>query len=90
VGPEAIIETTICEEARAAGWKAWKLTFLGVRGAPDRAFGKAGRAIIMEFKRRGEWPTKQQSKRHRELREYFGFEVYWVDNAQDARRILNL
>lgn len=90
MGPEAVIETTICDEARADGWKAWKLTFIGVRGAPDRAFGKAGQTILIEFKRKDEEPTKQQLRRHQELRDYFGFNVFWVDNATDARRILKL
>lgn len=90
MGPEAEIETTICNEAKAAGWKAWKLAFLNIRGAPDRVFGKGGRTVMIEFKRGGEEPTKQQARRHTDLREFFGFEVHWVDNAADARRILGL
>lgn len=90
MGPEAEIERTICAEAEDDGWKAWKLTFLSVNGAPDRIFGKSRRAVLIEFKRTGETPTKQQLRRHRELRDYFGLEVYWADTAQEARRILGL
>lgn len=90
MGPEAKIERTICDEAEAAGWKAWKLTFPAVNGAPDRIFGRERRAVLIEFKAPGEEPTRQQLKRHKELRDYFGFEVYWCDSMADARRILNL
>ena len=89
-GPEAEIERTIRKEAIADGWKVRKLAFLDANGAPDRAFGKNRRAVIIEFKAPGETPTKQQARRHEELRDYFGFEVHWVDNARAARRILKL
>ena len=88
--PEEYVETTICKEAKRAGWRTFKLSFLGVRGAPDRLFGKGGRAILIEFKAPGEEPTRQQSRRQEELAEVFGLEVYWVDNLDDAREILDL
>jgi len=87
---EAEIEQAICSEAEDAGWLQRKLMFIGTRGANDRIFGKAGRAVLIEFKRPGETPSRQQAKRHRELREDFGLEVHWCDNMDDARRILNL
>lgn len=90
MGPEAEIELPICDEAKADGWLVRKLAFIGTRGAPDRAFGKKRRTIIIEFKAPGEAPTKQQLRRHAELRDEFGWEVYWVDNAPEARRILGL
>jgi hypothetical protein len=46
--------------------------------------------VLIEFKAPGEEPTRQQSKRHRELVDDFGFEVYWADNLDDARLILDL
>lgn len=90
MGPEAAIERPICDEARAAGWTVRKLAFLDIRGAPDRLFGKDGRAVLIEFKAPGEPPTKQQLKRHAELRDDFGLEVHCTDNKRDARRILQL
>lgn len=89
-GPEAAIERTICKEAEDAGWLVYKLTFIGVNGAPDRLFGRDGRAILIEFKRPGEEPTRQQYRRHQELRDYFGFEVAWADSLSGARDILGL
>lgn len=89
-GPEAEIERTIRKEAKADGWKVRKLAFLDANGAPDRIFGKNKRAVLIEFKAPGEEPTRQQLARRDELRDYFGFEVYWTDNLRDARKILKL
>lgn len=89
-GPEATIERTICREAEKHGWLVRKLTFLGVRGAPDRIFGRGGKTIVMEFKRLGAVPTQQQLKRHRELTHDFGWVVYVCDNLADARWLLGL
>lgn len=89
-GPEATIERAIYKEAKADGWTVYKLKFLDTNGAPDRLFGKGGRAVLIEFKAPGEEPTRQQAKRHRELRDDFGFEVHWVDNLTDARNVLCL
>lgn len=90
MGPEALIERTIRAEAKEAGWIVYKVQFPDTNGAPDRLFGKDRRGVFIEFKRGNKEPTRQQYKRHKELRELCGFEVYWVDNEQDARRILNL
>jgi hypothetical protein len=90
MGPEAIVERTICDEARDAGWKVRKVAFLDIRGCPDRFFGRGGRAIIIEFKRGGKEPTRQQWKRIAELRDDFGWEVYVCDNIAHGRAILGL
>lgn len=90
MGPEAEIERTICREAKAEGWIVRKLAFIGTRGAPDRIFGRSGRTVLIEFKAPGEEPTTQQSRRHAELRDEFGFEVYWCDDYDEPRRILQL
>lgn len=89
-GPEAEIERTVCKEAERAGWLVRKLRFVGTNGAPDRIFGKGRRCVVIEFKAPGESPTRQQAKRHVELREDFGWDVYWTDNANQARRMLGL
>lgn len=90
MGPEARIERTICDEAKADGWVVRKLRFLDANGAPDRLFGKARRTVVIEFKAPGEEPTRQQLKRHAELRDEFGWEVYWCDDFDEPRRILQL
>jgi hypothetical protein len=73
-----------------SGWRTYKLSFVGTRGAPDRLFGKDGRSILIEFKAPGEKPTPQQTLRHTELREQFGFDVRWTDSLDGARDILDL
>lgn len=88
--PEATIETTICREAKDAGWICRKLQFIGVRGAPDRIFGKDSFTVMIEFKRLGERPTRQQTVRHDELRKMFGWEVYACDSLDSAREVLRL
>lgn len=78
------------KRAKTQGWRVYKVQFLGVRGAPDRLFGKKKRPVMIEFKAVGEEPTAQQLIRHQELRENFGIEVYWTDNYADACRILEI
>lgn len=89
-GPEATIERQLCREAKAAGWKVYKLVFVNVRGAPDRWFGKDGSSVLIEFKDLGEEATPQQLRRHRELREYFGIETHVCDTLDGARRVLGI
>ena len=74
------------DQAKLHGWLSRKVVFHGVNGSPDRWFGKIGqkRHLIIEFKIPGETPTVQQLKRHKELREDFGFTVVWVDSYEWA------
>ena len=90
MGPEAEIERRTVKEAKADGWLVRKLAFLGTRGATDRLFGKQRQAIFIEFKAPDEEPTRQQLRRHKELRDVFGFKVYWCDSIEEARDILGL
>lgn len=87
---EIVDETKTVKQAVKHGYKVRKLMFIGVRGAPDRMFGRDGEAILIEFKRPGEEPGAQQLKRHEELRECFGFRVYWTDSYSEACRILDI
>lgn len=89
-GPEATLERTICEEAKLDGWIVYKLKFIDCRGAPDRFFGKNGRALFIEFKAPGKKPNLQQRKRHRELLNDFGMEVHWCDDLFNARHLLGI
>lgn len=83
-------ETRAVKQAVKHGYKVRKLAFVGVRGAPDRLFGRRGRAVLIEFKRIGEVPSVQQLRRHQELREDFGFSVHWTDDYFEACRILEI
>lgn len=88
-GPEAIVERTTCKRAKEQGWTVRKVSFLGTRGAPDRLFGRPGRGVFIEFKRAGGDATKQQARRHAELRSW-GFEVHVCDTIEQAADVLEL
>lgn len=64
-----------CEYLEAHGWFVAKFTSPGLRGVPDRICIRNGRTVFIEWKRGNLVPSKQQEKRHREMRE-FGVEVY--------------
>lgn len=81
------IEQPAREFAEKRGWLFEKVTSASRRGWPDRFCARAGRIMLLEFKKPGEEPTQQQIKRHDELRAY-GIEVHWVDNINDAKRLL--
>lgn len=83
-------ETDTVKQAVKHGWKTRKLMFIGVRGAPDRLFGRDGRSVLIEFKRDGETPSLQQLRRHDELRRDFGFVVVWTDSYEEACAILEI
>jgi hypothetical protein len=73
-----------------SGPRPLKIIFRGLRGAPDRLFGRGGRCLLIEFKRLNETPTLQQLKRHNELRQVFGLEVAWTDRYEEACEILGI
>lgn len=77
------IEQPAREFAEKRGWLFEKVTSASRRGWPDRFCARAGRIMLVEFKRPGKEPTPQQFKRHDELRA-FGIEVHYIDNLRDA------
>lgn len=83
-------ERKTVDQAIKHGWKVRKLMFIGVRGAPDRMFGKNGRCVLIEFKREDEVPRRQQMIRHEELRSAYGLEVHWTDSYEEACQILGI
>lgn len=87
---ELKVETDTVKQAVRFGYKVRKLMFIGVRGAPDRLFGRGGHSTLIEFKRDGEVPTPQQMRRHEELRQDFGFRVEWTDSYAEACEILGI
>ena len=85
---EKEIERPAHDYAKLRGWIAEKIMRTGRKGFPDHFFARSGRVLLIEFKRPGELPNRQQLKRHRELREH-GVEVFIVDNLDEAKRILH-
>ena len=86
---EAPIEGVACQLAEDAGWLVRKVSWVGRRAAPDRLFAKAGRVVLIEFKRPGEDATKQQKIEHDRFREA-GIEVYVCDSIESAMSVLGL
>jgi len=84
---ESSIEADAITYAERHGWWIAKFVSPGLRGVPDRIFIRDGRVLFLELKRPGEEPTRQQLKRHREMRAH-GAEVQWVDNLADAYELL--
>jgi len=84
---ESDIERPAHLYAESRGWIAVKIMRASVKGFPDHFFARAGRVILIEFKRPGEPPGPQQLRRHRELRGQ-GVEVFVVDDLEKAREIL--
>lgn len=99
---ESSLEDKITTYAAKRGWWEGKFVCPGQVGVPDRIFGRPdkrlmcvdmapntfhARVVLIEVKRDGEKPTEKQLSKHREMRRY-GFEVHWVDNLEDAMRIL--
>lgn len=84
---ESKVESDIRKYALARGWWVSKFTSPGKRGVPDRIFIKNSFVVFIEIKRPGEKPSKQQELRMAEMKRY-GALVYWVDNLNDAKEIL--
>lgn len=85
---EIRLEDDAIDLAKRRGWRQWKVQFIGVRGAPDRWFFKAGRLLIVEFKKRDKKPEPQQARRHRQLAEA-GFKVHAIDRYEDFVALLD-
>jgi hypothetical protein len=80
---EIEIEGPACAYAESRGWFEIKIERASKNGFPDRFLARRGRIILVEFKAPKEEPTKQQLKRHRELRGH-GVEVFVIDNMNAA------
>lgn len=69
---------------------------LALKYAPDKSADWPDRLVLLpdnrffwlEFKREGEVPRESQHTKHRYLRAW-GHKVYWVDNLEDAKKILH-
>jgi hypothetical protein len=86
---EAEIEEKHRKLARSAGWVVEKIVRTGRGGFPDRFYARAGRVVLMEFKRPRGRVTKQQLLRHKELRDA-GVECHVVYSLAQAELVLRL
>lgn len=84
---EAAIERQSCAAAKKDGWLVYKWVSPQNRGVPDRIFIKAGRVVLIEFKKFGKRPTKLQAHIHAKLSKE-GMEVHVVDSVQSCAAIL--
>ena len=81
---ESTVEQRVVRWAEKNGVPSLKLELQHNAGWPDRVFLlPGGRAVFIEFKRKGEKPRKLQDHRIMQLT-LLGFEVTWTDNSGDA------
>lgn len=83
---ESKIEREASQYAESRGWTQIKIMKASKRGFPDRMYARKGVIVFVEFKKPGEVETKQQARRHDELRSE-GFTVYVIDNMEVARAV---
>lgn len=86
---ESEIEAKHRARAMAQGWFVEKIEKTGRGGFPDRFYARAGRVVLLEWKRPGGRTGKQQLLRHDELRAA-GVEVYVVHSVAAAEAVLEM
>ncbi|MCQ4311708.1 hypothetical protein NAV33_07340 [Pseudomonas stutzeri] len=86
---ESPIEDWVCEKAEADGWIVRKLKWAGRRNGMDRFFLKAGRIVLIEFKRPDGKPRATQQREIDLFREA-GAEVHVIDNPLAGLRVLGI
>lgn len=85
---EATIETCVCEYAEKKGVYVRKLVWLGRRGGPDRFFAHGGKILLIEFKKEGKKPDRNQQKEHDKLRKR-GIMTAVVDNIEVGNALVD-
>lgn len=86
---EAEIEKAVKDFARKLGFWCRKFNSRAHRSVPDGIFAKIGIPLFfIEFKRKGEKPTKAQLDEHKEMRAA-GLTVYVIDNVEDGKALIN-
>lgn len=86
---ESDIEQRQRQDAEAAGWFVEKIMRTSRNGFPDRFYAKAGRVVLIEWKKPKGPIRKIQVVRVKQLRDH-GVEVHVVDNIDDANRVLGI
>jgi hypothetical protein len=64
------------------------MVYPGRRGCPDRFFFKAGRLVIIEFKRPGIRSARAQQRREHRRYADAGWEIHIVNDRATAKAIL--
>lgn len=85
---EIVLEADAVKFAEAHGWYQRKMQFVGVKGCPDRWFFRAGRLLIVEFKKLHGELDGHQVRRKREL-EAAGWEVHVIDKLSDFEALIH-
>ena len=80
---EIEIEQPASAYAESRGWFEFKIEKASKRAIPDRFYARKGVVILVEYKRPGEVPSRQQQRRINELRQA-GVTVHVIDNMQTA------
>lgn len=87
---EKDIERRVCDYAKSLKMLVYKFTSPSRRSVPDRMFITAtGVVFFIEFKKRGEKPTKAQEVEIAKIRKT-GVSVYVVDNIQVGKEVIDL
>lgn len=86
-GPEARVERDAVRWAKGEGWAVFKLSFPGMRGAPDRVFIRRGRVVLGEFKAVRGRASALQDEVHDRLRAA-GAEVHEFRSVEEVKRAL--
>lgn len=85
---ETHIEQEAVAKAKKRGWKSFKVSWQGRRGAPDRLFIGHGESVWIEFKRPKKEPTEQQERMADTMRDEGGMAVWWADSVDMALKLL--
>lgn len=87
---EKDIEKRVCAYAQSLGILHYKFTSPARRSVPDRIFfAPEQNTFLIEFKRKGEKPTKAQAIEIEKIRAT-GTNVYVVDNVEDGKSIIEM
>lgn len=89
---ESVYESIAVKAAEADGWTVRKLKWLCRRGGPDRFFLKAGRIVLIEFKKPGKGDRASKGNQSSEIQALMdaGAEVHVCDNHLKALRVLGV
>lgn len=88
---ERQIENAVVRYAEGNGWLVRKMLYPNRRGCPDRWFfhpKRNGRPLVIEFKRPGEKPRKDQEREIARLRDA-GIEVHVIDSSESGKAVLD-
>ena len=88
---ENVIEEYLKDEVQKRGGHIFKLTFIGINGAPDRLawIPQWSTGAFIELKRPGKDLESHQRRRHGELQR-MGFNTYMVNSKDAVDKLMRL